>query len=49
MISKISKIKNVKFCRSSQSVNFSTKRSFIYFDDLEVKDGVAIDRLNGPG
>lgn len=35
--------------KSHQSALSTVAREFTYFDNLEVKDGVAIIRLNGPG
>lgn len=38
-----------KFRYSSKYFSSAEPRAFKYFDNLEVKDGIAIVRLNGPG
>lgn len=54
MLSRISRLK-IRSVTAKKSLRcFSTEatstvnRDFVYFDNLEVKDGVAIVRFNGP-
>lgn len=45
---RFSKAQRTTFCRQNVKAMSSTERQYKYFDNFEIKEGVAIVRLNGP-